>query len=173
MKRAVVIVVVILLALYAIGSAGKTKTDAGSPQTAATPASPQLGQPYTAGNWRYTILGAERAKEITGGVLKDTAKGEFVIVGVALENIGKSNFGISGHDFTLEDGAGVTYTNAFPTAAGPWSRAKGYESGVLAVSTGNMPPGVPSKWVLVYDVTPGAQGLALRLNQAKVRVPLS
>ncbi len=154
--------------VFLVASAAN-KSSQTTPQT--PQAQPQIGQPLTAGNWRYTIGAVERMKEIKGGVLTDTAKGEYVVVPVTLENVGKANFGISGHDFTMEDAAGVKYTNAMPAAGVSWAKAKGY-TGLLALSTDTMPPGVPSKWLLVYDVTPGASGLALRLNQAKVRVPL-
>jgi hypothetical protein len=138
----------------------------------ATGAALQIGQPYAAGNWRYTVLGVERMKEISSGVLKDTARGEYVLVSIMLENIGKANFGLNNHDFTLTDSAGVTYSTSAPSAGLQWAKTKGYDGGFLAYATGPLPPGIPSKWLLVYDVTPGAQGLALRLNQANVRVPL-
>lgn len=139
--------------------------------TAEPTAAPQLGQPFAAGNWRYTVHAAERRKELVASQFtKDTAKGEFVVVPVTVENIGKQNFGLNTWDFTLYDANRVKYDMAsiYPTT---WAKASGF-AGIIGADTRQMPPGVPTKYAAVFDVTPGSQGLRLALNQPKVEVAL-
>jgi len=142
-----------------------------------------MGQPFRSGNWEYTVHEVKRVKEIgtdhTGtlaSLYHDEAKGEFVIVGMTLMNVGSENLGISGSDFELYDSAGVKYRTADPDlfASQAWARENNYEGGVLIpiLSTGQIPPNVPERYAIFFDVTPGAQGLKLRLSQAGVDVPL-
>ena len=146
-------------------------------------AAPKMGQPFRSGNWEYTVHEVKRVKEIgtdhTGtlaSLYHDEAKGEFVIVGMTLMNVGSENLGISGSDFELYDSAGVKYRTADPDlfASQAWARENNYEGGVLIpiLSTGQIPPNVPERYAIFFDVTPGAQGLKLRLSQAGVDVPL-
>ena len=100
-------------------------------------------------------------------------KGQWAIVGVTLTNKGDRNFGLSGHDFELRDASGVKYKNAVVGVAGnEWAKANGLKDGVLGLSTGQVPPGVPVKYALLFDVNPQATGLKLWLVQARVEVPL-
>ena len=143
-----------------------------APKAPAAPPTPQMGVPYAAGNWEYTVHEVTRTKSLGDRFLKDDAKGEYVVVGVTLKNVGKENFTLNSHDFTLYDAAGVKYNTGSSSGAGTWAKAHGYDGGALTFSTGQMPPGVPVKYVLVFDTAPGAEGLSLSLNQARVNVAL-
>jgi hypothetical protein len=132
--------------------------------------SPRIGRAYASGNWEYTITRVGRAKEIGSSSSKEIAKGEFVIVGLTLKNIGKENFAINPWDFELYDANGVKYNPASVYASG-WAKANGYD-GLVGPDTAQMRPGVPQTGVLFFDVAPGSQGLSLRLVRAKADVPL-
>jgi len=162
---------------------------AAPPVPTAAPAAPppvlQVGVPYQAGNWDYTVLEVRREKTIwsqspsfskpgeyvASKTYGANAKGEYVIVGLQLKNVGRENFGLSTHDFALYDGSGVKY-NAASVYAGDWDKALGYDGEVGFSDTRQMPPGVPGKYLIVFDVAPDAADLQLRLVQAGVNVPL-
>jgi hypothetical protein len=139
--------------------------------SATAQAGPRLGRPISSGNWEYVVSDVKTAQTLGSTFLRENAKGQYIIVGIILKNIGRENFGISAHDFDLYDGKGIKYSNAV-VLSDDWAKASGYNGGVLNISTGNMPPGVPVKYALVFDVAPGSVGLRLRLNQAKVDVLL-
>jgi hypothetical protein len=152
----------------------------------AAPAAPTgaVDAPLRAGNWVYTVRAPQRLDRIPyhaavasapGGYLASsthvaTPKGEYVVVPVTLENVGKENFGVNAWDFELYDGAGVKYRPA-SFVGGEWAKGLGY-TGEISVDTNQLPPGVSGTYVVVFDVTPGAQALRLRLVQAKTDVPL-
>jgi hypothetical protein len=145
------------------------------PVPAAAPAqsAPQARAPYAVGrweHWEYTVLEARRMQEIKGHFSTATARGEFVVVGLQLRNVGPERFGLNRWDFELYDANGTRYTSA-PIYVAGWEQALGYD-GEVGADTAEMPPGVSGKYLIAFDVAPGAQGLMLRLVQAQTDVPL-
>jgi len=134
------------------------------------PAPAAVGVPVVAGNWEYTVVGTQRQKEIKAKFTGSAAKGEYVVVGVRVKNVGRENFGLNAHDFELYDGSGVKYRPASVYVM-EWAKTLGYD-GVMGQDTAQMPPGVPGTYALAFDVAPDAQGLRLRLVQAKTDVAL-
>ncbi|MGH2371564.1 MAG: DUF4352 domain-containing protein [Chloroflexota bacterium] len=174
----------LLMVAGALASSGAKHDDqaapAGAPSQEAVPEVPAptvapsavVGVPYASGNWEYTVHDVKRMKTIGSGFLKEEAKGEFVVVGLTLKNIGKENFGVHTWDFELRDANGVQYDPASVFAGDEWAKSNGYTGGLLSLGSGQMPPGVPIKYGLVFDTAPGAQGLKLHLEQASVDVAL-
>jgi hypothetical protein len=145
------------------------------PAPAAAPASPAplAGAPYAVGRWgkwEYTVLEARRMQEIKGRFSTATAKGEYVVVGLQLKNVGPESLGLDRRDFELYDAAGVKYTST-PIYVAGWEQALGYD-GEVGADTDALPPGVAGKYLIAFDVAPGSQGLTLRLVQAQTDVPL-
>lgn len=165
MRRLLRVVCWLLVALLVTGC-GQAGTVPSSP--------PVAGIPYAAGQWEYTVRpGVARHKTLgAASYAQDTAKGEYVVVGVTVKNIGQRNVGIRGRDFALYDGKNVRYDPATSVYATAWAKANGYDGGVLNIASGQLPPGVPVTYAIVFDVTPGTTGLRLRLNLVRVDVPL-
>jgi hypothetical protein len=139
---------------------------------------PAAGKTYAVGNWKYTVLQTLRLPRIYARNTIDPTrytyaqpKGEYVVVGLELENIGRENFGLNSWDFQLYDANGIKYTSTSVYLTG-WPKQLGYD-GTVGGGTAKMPPGVAGKYVIAFDVAPGAQGLQLRLVQTGTNIPLS
>ena len=92
-------------------------------------AGPGAGKPYALGNWKYTVLQTLRLPRLyvrntfdPTRYTYDLPKGEYVVVGLELENIGRENFGLNSWDFELYDANGIKYTSTSVTLTG-WPRA--------------------------------------------------
>ena len=146
---------------------------AGRPSAEVTPA-PQVGRPFAAGNWEYTVHAVQRTKTIPGVVGTKEARGEFVLVGLTLRNLGPRPAGVYPWDFSLVDDTGAEYaaTGGMYQYAPDWLRASGYLHGDLADGTGPLPPGGVQTRALVFDAAAEAHGLILRLRLNGVDIPV-
>jgi hypothetical protein len=173
-RRPLAVGALALFSLIALGAslltAPGTHSGAGA-HPASGASAPHVGSPVTAGNWKYTVLASRRTDHLDGG-FGTHAKGEYVLVELELENIGRENFGLHDWDFELYDAAGVRY-RADTASDFAWRSAMpGEKAGAVGLDSGQLPPFVAGKYIVGFDVTPGAQGLRLRLVQAGVDVPL-
>jgi hypothetical protein len=101
-------------------------------------------------------------------------KGQFYVVGVVLQNLGRSNLGLAANDFDLFDlDSGTQYKPATALVWGDdWAKEQGYSAGLIPPFADQAPPGVPLRYAVVYDVNPAARRLDLLLNKAHARVAL-
>lgn len=167
-----IIVVIVLSALASNGSKGSTTTSTGTGAPAASaPASAtatvepakmaKVGETLQTTNWKLAVTDVERpGKTIVTSQFntKEDAVGTWLVVNLALTNIGKSNFTVNGHDFELKDKGGVTYTTA--------NCCYSYTDFKKVQSLGKqMPPSVDAKSVLIFDIAPTAEGLTLTFKQ--------
>ena len=145
-----------------------------APAEAGAAPAPQVGQPFVVGTWEYTVHPVQRTKTIPGVVGTKEARGEFVLVGVTLRNMGPRPVGVYPWDFSLADATGAEYTatRGMYQFAPDWLHANGYPHGDLADGTGPLPPGGVQTRALVFDAAVEAGGLRLRLRWNGVEVPL-
>jgi hypothetical protein len=163
-----VAVAVLLLVWWAIGVTGGRSRSTGS--TAASWQTAQMNQPATFGDWRYTVTDLRRGSAL--GRSGSPPKGQFYVVGIVLQDLGRSNLGLAANDFDLFDlDSGTQYKPATALIGGD-GRAKqqGYSAGLIPPFADQAPPGVPLRYAIVYDVNPAARRLDLLLNKAHARV---
>lgn len=162
--------IVIVSVLFLLTACAPRAVSTGaSAQPAATVLS-QLGEEIVSGNWSYTVQEVQRTKELVWSDFgnKDTAVGEFLIVLLQLKNVGKENFGINAHDFQVFDESGTKYdAKAFPVGFNLWLQRNGRQA-----LCSQCPPGVALDTGVLFDISPEAAGLRLRLVQAKRDVAL-
>ena len=149
---------------------------AGRPWPTEVPA-PRPGVPIAAGAWEYVVEPARREGPLRSGAPPgppDEAKGQWVVVGVTLTNRSPRSVGLNAQDFELRTAGAVTYHPASGGAAAEqWAKEHGFRQGVLSpVGTGPLPPGVPVRYAVLYDINPADAGLRLYLTQARVAVPV-
>ena len=139
------------------------------PPTATPTPLPKVGQTLASGNWEYTVTSIEKAKTLTWSDYGNTteAKGIWLIVYLTLKNIGKENFSIYSWDFELNDATGVKYSISTDGGAMMFVSYK-----KLARLGEQIPPGVPVKTALIFDIAPDARELRLQLKQAKTSIDL-
>jgi hypothetical protein len=168
-----VLVVIVLGALASAGSKGSTATTstgapaASAPASAAATATPEppkaakVGETLQTNNWKLAVSSVDRpGKSLVWSEFgnKQDAVGTWLVVNLALTNIGKSNFTVNAHDFELKDKGGVTYTTA--------NCCFSYPSFKKILPMGQqMPPTVEGKSALIFDVAPTAEGLTLTFKQ--------
>lgn len=114
-------------------------------------------------HWGLTVTGTETTKTLvwTSVGNKQEAVGQWLLVNATLVNTGKENFGVNTWDFEIVDGAGNVYKHSTEGAALLYPESKQAKS----ASSQQIPPGVTTPLILVFDVNPAATGLQLVLKQ--------
>jgi len=132
-------------------------TSAGGPSATATPATPGLNTPVTAGTFQFTAIDVKDAGTTVGSsLLKQTAQGTYIQVDLKIANTGDKAETFIVNDVKLVDAAGKTY-DADPTAtlyASPSSNAW-----VAAINPGNAIQGP-----VLFDVPAGTKAASIQVS---------
>ncbi|MCX6024039.1 MAG: DUF4352 domain-containing protein [Chloroflexi bacterium] len=138
-----------------------TATPRPAPTATPAPVIGKTGETLATKNWRVTLAGVERpGKSLVWSSFgnKQEAVGTWLVINVDLENTGKENFTVNDWDFELKTADGVTYKGAnccFLYADLKKMQKLGQQ----------LPPGVPAKSALIYDIAPAAAGMTLTFKQ--------
>lgn len=121
---------------------------------------------------RYAVTGHERIRQIRYGTGEAQASGQFVVITLAVRNLGSQPQFLMPSRFTLGDAAGRTYTSSF---AG--ETAELFRTG-RSLMLEPLQPGLDRRGELVFDVPAAAKGLTLTVEGAgplagTVRLPVS
>lgn len=131
-------------------------------QATASPQPPRIGTVVRAGNWQYRVMQVDTAKSLRWGSSDSGVlipKGIWVAVMFDLTNMGSRNFTLNTWDLELWAGGGIKYDSA------------GFDSSLYSHSIGQaalgeqMPPGVTTRFTVLFDVAPGTTGMKLHLVQ--------
>jgi len=142
----------------------RTPLPAIAPRATATPTPPsrgRIGETLALKNWMITVDGVERpGKTVVWSKVgnKTDATGEFLIVNITAVNTGKENFGLNPWDFRVVTVDGTVYKTA--TCCFSYAEYKGMQG-----LSNQVPPGVPIKAPVIFDVTPGLAGLTFEFTQ--------
>lgn len=114
-------------------------------------------------HWGLTVTGTETTKTLvwTSVGNKQDAVGQWLMIDASLTNTGKENFGVNTWDFEVVDADGNTYNHSTATAALLYPAYKQAKS----ASSQQVPPGVATPLILVFDINPSATGLQLVFKQ--------
>jgi hypothetical protein len=171
----VVLIVFVVVASLTQKPGGSTSAVSGSSSSGSNNSvatSGRVGQPLSSGNWTYLVDDVKKQKTLDWSkTWHPTAKGTFVIVAMTVTNTGKENFGLNSWDFELKDSGGVTYKPETSTEASLAMKELGFPVIGLG-TTDKVPPGVPVKTSVIFDINPAASALKLNLVQAKSVIDL-
>lgn len=144
------------LAVQTVSSPTATPRPTGTPPPTPTPR-PGMGTMLQTRNWKISLDGVERpGTNLVWSKFGNASEavGEFVVVYLTLENIGRTNFSVNSWDFELKVAGNVTYKTA--SCCFLFADSKG----MLGLGH-QMPPGVPAQAPIIFDVAPNAADLRL------------
>lgn len=169
-------------------AAGTTVSTAVGQPTAAQPAgSPAAGASPGGGgvtvrdaNWEFTIERVVRTRTLvwkdrpgqveTAKENREEARGEWVVVYLAVKNVGTEPVNITRFDFELQDGTGQRYPAAESIA--PAQYEFWVESQGLRNLAAKWRPGAGTRTALLYDLPAGTTGLKLVYTKTGTAIDL-
>lgn len=123
------------------------------------------GQQFTFGAGTYSVTQVDRLSEAARG--RPAPKGVFVVVQVAVRNLGRDPLTFGPGSFELFDRNGRRFTVDAEATKSSTTADR------LDLAQTTIQPGLGGNGVLVFDVAPDATGLVLRLTQGYQDVVLN
>lgn len=149
----------------------------GSPAALASPAG---AAPVRAANWEFTVERVVRTRTLvwrdrpgqveTAKENREEARGEWVVVYLAVKNVGTEPVNITRFDFELQDGTGQRYPAAESIA--PAQYEFWVESQGLRNLAAKWRPGAGTRTALLYDLPAGTTGLKLVYTKTGTAIDL-
>ncbi len=167
-----------VLGVFVIGGVMIAMTlQAPSAPTPPTAASiPTLTQVISGQNWEYHVTGIERTKTLNLSPLmaNNDAQGTYLIIYLTLKNVSKQNLSVRASDFKVRDKNDVNYDAIDERLLATFLYIRKLtmfsNPPIPGTSVNTFVPGVQVSTALIFDISPDAKQLQLRLGQTATLV---
>lgn len=137
-----------------------------SPGTKATGSVSRVGESVVVDNLKFTVTGAEKAKQVgaTGNTFS-LQSGDYIVVDMQVENTGAKEAAFDGEMTSLYDAGKKVYAMDLEASA---SCCKKDTTQFNNVWFGTLQPGEKATTKAVFEVPAGAKGLQVELRSANI-----